>query len=217
MELLSDTIYGSFEEAVKRNPNKPALIYLGENYPYFLLKELVLQFAASLHCLGIGEDDRIILNLYNLPQTIIVWVALQRLGGIPILVAPVYTAEDLKYLARDSGAETIVCMDTNLSYVVEVLPETPLKRVIVTNMIDLVPWGKRLISKGFNRVPKGKIPLGKDFFSFIKLVKEGRPSSLPPFQKRGEDRIALMLYTAGTTGFPKGVPLSEKFFLIRAI
>jgi long-chain acyl-CoA synthetase len=181
MELLSDTIYGSFEEATKRNPNKPALIYLGESYSYSELKELVLQFAASLYQLGIGEDDRIILNLYNLPQTIIVWLALQRLGVIPILVAPVYTAEDLKYLARDSGAETIVCMDTNLSYVVEVLPGTPLKRVIVTNMIDLVPWWKRMISKGFNRVPKGKIPLGKDFLTF-----KGRPSLLSPsFSKEG--------------------------------
>ena len=217
MELLSDTIYGSFEEATKRNPKKPAIIHLGERYPYSELKELVLQFAASLHQLGIEENDRVILNLYNLPQTVIAWLALQRLGVIPILVAPVYTAEDIKYLARDSGAETIVCMDTNLSYVVEVLPETPLKRVIVTNMIDLVPLWKRLIGKGFDRVPKGKIPLGKDFFYFLKLLKGGRPSTLPPFQKRGEGRTALMLYTGGTTGFPKGVPLSEKFFLIRAV
>jgi long-chain acyl-CoA synthetase len=217
MELLADTIYGSFEEATNRNPKKPAVIHLGERYPYTELRELVLQFAASLHRLGIGEDDRVILNLYNLPQTVIAWLALQRLGLIPILVAPVYTAEDLRYLARDSGAETIVCMDTNLRYVVEVLPETPLKRVIVTNMIDLVPLWKRLIGKGFDRVPKGKIPLGKDVFSFIRLLKEGHPSSLPPFQKRGEDRTALMLYTGGTTGFPKGVPLSEKFFLIRAL
>ncbi len=217
MELLSDTIYGSFEEAAKRNPKKPAVVHLGERYPYSELKELVLQFAASLRQLGIGEDDRVILNLYNLPQTVIAWLALQRLSVIPILVAPVYTAEDLKYLATDSGAETIVCMDTNLRYVVEVLPETPLKRVIVTNMIDLVPWWKKLISRGFDRVPKGKIPSGKDFFSFVKLLEEGRPSFLPPFQKGTEDRTALMLYTGGTTGFPKGVPLSEKFFLIRAL
>jgi len=217
MELLADTLYGSFEEATRRNPHKPALIHLGEKYPYSELKELVLQLAASLHQLGIGEEDRVILNLYNLPQTVIAWFALQRLGGIPILVAPVYTAEDLKYLAIDSGAETIVCMDTNLRYVFEVLPETPLKRVIITNMIDLVPWWKKLISRGFDRVPKGKIPAGKDVFPFMKLLKEGRPDLLPPLQRGGKNRSALMLYTGGTTGFPKGVPISEKLFLIRAV
>jgi len=217
MQLLSDTIYGSFEEVAKRNPHKSALIHLGERFPYSQLKEMVLRFAASLHGLGIGEGDRVILNLYNLPQTVIAWLALQRLNAIPILVAPVYTSYDLKYLANDSGAETIVCMDTNVRYVLEILPETPLKRVVVTNMIDLVPRWKRLICKGFNRVPKGKIPLGKDFFSFSKLLDEGRPSSLPGFESKGRDRTAIILYTGGTTGFPKGVPLSEKLVLQRML
>lgn len=217
MELLSDTIFGSFEEVVKRNPHKPALIFLGEKYLYSELNEMVLMFAFSLHQLGIREGDRVVLNLYNLPQTMIAWMALRRLGVITILVAPVYTSYDLKYLTRDSGAETIVCMDTNLRYVLEVLPETPLKRVIVTNMIDLVPWWKRAISKGFNRVPKGKIPQGKDFYSFRKLLKDGRSASLPPFETKGEDKTALMLYTGGTTGFPKGVPISEQLFLRRAL
>jgi len=217
MELLADTIYGSFEEVAKKNPHKTALIHLGERFPYSQLNEMVLQLAASLHGIGIGEGDRMILNLYNLPQTMIAWLALQRIRAIPIMVAPVYTSYDLKYLASDSGAETILCMDTNLRYVVEVLPETPLKRVIVTNMIDLVPGWKRLICKGFNRVPKGKIPFGKNFFSFGKLLKGGRPSSLPNFQVKGADRTALILYTGGTTGFPKGVPISEKLFLKRAL
>lgn len=217
MQLLSDTLYGCFEEVAKRNSHKSALIHLGERFPYSQLKEMVLQFAASLHGLGIGEGDRVILNLYNLPQAVIAWLALQRLKAIPILVAPVYTSYDLKYMANDSGAETIVCMDTNLRYVLEILPETPLKRVVVTNMIDLVPRWKRLICKGFNRVPKGKIPSGKDFFSFSKLLSEGHPSALPDFESTGRDRTAIILYTGGTTGFPKGVPLSEKLVLQRTL
>ncbi len=217
MELLSDTLYGCFKEVSKRNPKKRALIFLGKKFSYSELEEIVLRFAASLHGLGIEEGDRVILNLYNLPQTVIAWLALQRIHAIPIMVAPVYTSYDLKYLANDSGAETILCMDTNLRYVVEVLPETPLKRVIVTNMIDLVPGWKRLICKGFNRVPKGKIPLGKDFFPFKKLLAEGDPSSLPSFSMQGGDRTALILYTGGTTGFPKGVPLSERLFQKRML
>lgn len=217
MELLADTIYGSFEEVAKGFPHKTSLIYLGEKYSYSQLNEMVLKFAASLHELGTGEKDRVILNLYNLPQTIISWLALQRLGALPILVAPVYTAYDLRYMANDSGAKTILCMDTNLSYVLEVLPETPLKTVIVTNMIDLVPWWKKIIGKGFDRIPKGKIPVGKDFFSFRKLLTDGRPSSLPQFEDHCGDHTAIMLYTGGTTGFPKGVPISTGLFLNRAL
>jgi long-chain acyl-CoA synthetase len=120
-------------------------------------------------------------------------------------------------MANDSGAETILCMDTNLSYVLEVLPETPLKNVIVTNVIDLVSWWKKIIGKGFDRIPKGKIPTGKDFFSFQKLLREGKPSSLPQFKDYSSGYPAIMLYTGGTTGFPKGVPISVGLFLNRAL
>jgi len=217
MELFANTIYGSFEEVTKRFPHNTGIIYLGERYNYSELNAMVLTFAASLHTLGIEEKDRVITNLYNLPQTLIAWLALQRLGAIPIPVAPVYTAYDLKYMANDSGAETILCMDTNLSYVLEVLPETPIKNVIVTNVIDLVPWWKKIIGKGFNRIPKGKIPKGKDFFSFQKLLREGKPSSLPQFKDYSSDYPAIMLYTGGTTGFPKGVPISVGLFLNRTL
>ena len=217
MELFADTIYGDFEEVAKRFPQNIAIIYLGENFSYSQLNEMVLKFAASLHKLGIEEEDRVVTNLYNLPQTLIAWLALQRLGAIPIPVAPVYTAYDLKYMSNDSGAKTILCMDTNLSYALEVLPETPLKNVIVTNVIDLVPWWKKIIGKGFDRIPKGKIPVGKEFFSFTKLLREGRPSSLPQFKAHGGDYTAIMLYTGGTTGFPKGVPISEGLFLNRTL
>jgi long-chain acyl-CoA synthetase len=217
MKLLSDTIYGCFDEVAKRFPHKTAIIYLGEKYTYSELNEMTLKFAASLNKLGIGEEDRVITNLYNLPQTLIAWLALQRLGAIPIPVAPVYTAYDLKYMANDSGASAILCMDTNLSYVLEVLPETPLKSVIVTNVIDLVPWWKKIIGRGFDRIPRGKIPAGKGFYSLAKLLKDGVPSSLPQFKDYSGYFPAIMLYTGGTTGFPKGVPISAGFFLHRAL
>jgi long-chain acyl-CoA synthetase len=217
MELFANTIYGSFEEVTQRFPHNTAIIYLGERYNYSKLNEMVCKFAASLHTLGIGEKDRVITNLYNLPQTLIAWLALQRLGAIPIPVAPVYTAYDLRYMANDSEAETILCMDTNLSYVLEILPETPIKNVIVTNVIDLVPWWKKIIGKGFNRIPKGKIPKGGDFFPFQKLLRGGKPSSLPQFKDYSGDYPAIMLYTGGTTGFPKGVPISVGLFLNRTL
>jgi long-chain acyl-CoA synthetase len=212
--LLADTTYQAFEEVVKRSPNKIALIYLGEEYTFTGVHEMVLKLAASLYEMGVEKEEKVIVYLYNLPQTLIAWLALQRLQAVPVLVAPVYTAYDIRYMANDVGAKVILCMDTNLSYVMDIFSEAPIRKIIVTNMVDLLPWWKNLVGRGFGRVPTGKIPTGKEFVSFRELLKTGNPTALPPFQGKAED-TAVMLYTGGTTGFPKGVPLSAGLFLYR--
>jgi long-chain acyl-CoA synthetase len=217
IQLPSDTIYGAFEETSRRHPDKTALIYLGERYSYASLRDMVLRFAASLLRLGVNEGDRVVLYLFNMPQTLIAWLALGRLGAVGVPVAPVYGSGDLKYLVNDSGAETIVSMDSNFNYVNEILPETNLKRVVITNMLDLVPLWKRVVARGFDRVPRGKFPSSSKVFSFRDLLKRGDVSRLPDFRLPGGERISLLLYTGGTTGFPKGVPLSEGLFLYRVL
>jgi len=217
IELLDESIYGCFEIVAKECPDKTALICMGEKFSYSQLSDMVLRFAHSLSQLGVKETNRVILYVYNLPQSIIAFLALQRLGAIPIPVAPVYTSYDLQYLSVDSGAETIICMDTNVNYVVEILPKTPLKTVITTSILDLLPRWKSLLLKGFDRAPSGNIPKGDAFFTFKRMLLEGQNDSLPDFRNLESNKISLMLYTGGTTGFPKGVPLSGKLYVRRAL
>jgi len=209
--LPSNTIYGCFEKTADQFHNKSALIYLGKKYSYAQLKEIIERFASSLQELGVKKYDKVILYLSNTPQWIIAWFGLLRLGAIPVPISPIYTPVDLKYMANDSGAETIICMDTNFGYVENSLPETSVKRVIVTMMVELLPLWKRLLGKAFNRVPEGKFSLGKNTYRFKDLLRERSSSSLLPYKSigiHGDDMIE-MLYTGGTTGFPKGVPFSN--------
>lgn len=215
--LRSDTLYSCFEETARLFPDKPALIYLGESYSFNVLNDLVLRLAASLTQIGITQGDRVILYLYNTPQMILSFLALRRIGAVAVPVAPVYASYDLRYLARDSGATGIVCMDSNFNYVNEIIRDTGLDKIIVTNMVDLIPWWKRLLARGFDRVPRGTFPSGKGIYRFTDLLKEGKISSLPPLRDSNPGEIAILLYTGGTTGFPKGVPLPEPLFLERAL
>ena len=212
MEMVTASIYEQFERVSRDFPEKPALIYLGKKYHYHQLHESTESLAANLHRMGVAKGDKAILYLPNCPQWVISWLSLLRIGAIVIPISPIYTPTDLKYMTNDSGAETVFCLDTNFGYVAQVLPETGLKRVIVTNLAELLPWWKWLIGRGFNKIPMGKFDPGGNIVDFKKLLKGGEISSLPPFKGEPEEMVE-MLYTGGTTGLPKGVPFTNILFL----
>ena len=209
--LSSGSIYEAFNNMVAIVPNKQALVYLGKKYTFSQLIDLIERFAASLSMLGIEKGSKAIIYLSNCPQWIIVWLSLLRIQSVPVPITPVYPSNDLKYIINDSGAETIFCMDTNFGYVAQVFPETGLKRAIVTNAVELLPWWKRLIGRAFSKIPEGKFTLGENIFTFGSLIKR-KTFPLPQFVE-GDKKIAEILYTGGTTGFPKGVPISNILFM----
>ncbi len=206
------SVYELFQKTCEEMPKKRALVFLGETYTFSDLKELSDRFAASLLKNGVKEGDRVVLYLPNCPQWVVSWLAIMRINAVVVPISPVYTPSDLKYMVNDSEAETIICADTNFGYVAQVLTETCLKRIIVTNVAQLLPWWKRMIGMGFDRIPKGKVGFGENVFDYKKLIKEGRTSFLPPFKRQGKE-IFEMLYTGGTTGVPKGVPYMDVTFI----
>jgi long-chain acyl-CoA synthetase len=212
MKIAVSSIYEQFEKVCRDFPEKPALIYLGKAYTFSQLKEATENLAANLHHLGVGKGDRAVLYLSNCPQWVMAWLALIRIGAVAVPISPIYTPIDLKYMANDSGAETVFCLDTNFGYVTQVLPETGIKRIIVTNLAEPLPWWKRLIGLGFNKIPSGKVGTGEHIFTFGRLLKRDSISSLPPLRVEDEEMFE-MLYTGGTTGLPKGVPFTNIIFL----
>ena len=214
----NNNIYAIFAEAAERHPDKTAVFYLGTRFSYRKLQNLSERFAAALNDKGVKAGQPVMMYIPNSIQWVVSWLGIQKLGAIAVPITPIYTPHDISYIANDSEVEAIICADTNFGYVTSVLPETGLKKVILSKMADLLPWWKRFFGFLFDIIPRGKISLDQNTFSFRKLLSRYHdPSSFVQGGKRDGDTIAEILYTGGTTKFPKGVPITHNLFLVSAL
>jgi len=205
MGIYDEPLMRSFERACEKYPDRAAIIYIGEKFSYRRLKELIDRFATALYDLGVRKNDKVMLYIPNCPQFLIGYFGAQQIGAIPVPVSPIYTPYEIKYLINDSGAETVLCQDTNFRYIREVFPETGLKRAIVTNYVDLLPWYKRMVGELFDKVPDGVVEQDENVYFFNSLIHKYPPRP-PKVDINPGEHLCYILYTGGTTGFPKGCP-----------
>jgi len=180
--------------------DKTALDFYGTPTSYWQLRQQVLRLANALGALGVGKGDRVGLHLPTCPQYVIGYHACLCLGAIVVNLNPMYTAEELERLIRDTGISVLITFDMVLPSVRPLAGKVDLAQVIVTRITDFI--------NGFAVSTPADLDLEKGWRHFSQLLDSGTRTSVPKVAIAPNDP-ALIQFTGGTTGVPKGAVLTH--------
>ena len=181
-------------------PDKAALNFYGTEITFWELRVLVMRFANALGSLGVQKGERVGIHLPNCPQYPIAYYAVLSLGAIVVNLNPMYTAEELKLMAKVTGLTTLITFDMVLPTVRALCKEVPIPRVIATKVTDYI--------KGMDVSTADSLDLEKGWHHFSTLIEGVQTFKRPRVQVNPEDP-ALVQFTGGTTGIPKGAVLTH--------
>ncbi len=213
-------------DSAAKHPNHTAIIFgaavgsrvMDAPLTYGQLDDLVNRFAASLQAMGVKKGDRVAIMLPNCPQFVIAAYAVWRIGGIVVCCNPLYMPREIEHLLNDSGTETMVVMSSLYERVKSVRAETPLKRVIVTNIKEYFPGLLKFLftlGKEKKEGHKADISGDADTYWFQDLVRSA--SKKPSPVEIAPEQVSTLIYTGGTTGVPKGAQLTHHNLVSNAI
>ena len=208
-EISTGPVHGLLADAAARFPDRPAIHCMGRGMSYAELADTVARAAAGLRRLGVGPGVKVGLCLPNLPYAVICYYAILRAGGTVVNYNPLYVERELEHQIGDSETEIMVTLDVKQIYpkVAAQLGRTCLKRIIVCSMEDALPTFQGLMFSLFQRSKLASIPDDEAHVRYAELISgedTGPPASVDP-----ANDIAVLQYTGGTTGVPKGAMLTH--------
>lgn len=200
------------EESFKKFADKPAFHCMGKTLNYSDMDLLSKKFASYLqNNLGLKKGDRVAIMSPNILQYPVALFGILRAGMVCVNVNPLYTARELEHQLKDSGSETIIIFENSASVLEEVIANTPVKNVLVTQIGDMLKFPKSLIVNFVIKHVKKMVPSWniKGATPFLKALDEGDESKYQKVEIDNEE-TAFLQYTGGTTGVSKGAELTHK-------
>lgn len=210
VEIPSHTLHESLAMAAKKYPDHTAIIFFDRKMTYRQLDDAATRFAAALQGLGVKQGDRVMVFLPNTPQFVIAFYGILRAGGIVVPTNPQYVPREVAYQATDSGAETVVGMTLFWKTIKEARGQTPLKRVILTNIKDYFPPHLKFLftlAKEKKEGHRAEVRGESGVYDFQTLLRNA--GTFTPVDVAQGD-VAVLGYTGGTTGVPKGAMLTHR-------
>lgn len=211
MELTPQSLPAMFAATTRRNPDAPLVHFMGRTYSYGELHDNAQRFALALAAHGIKPGDRVGLFLPNVPIYVAAYYGAMMAGATVVNFSPLYSVEELAQQVADSGTRMLVTVDVPELYgtAAKVLDGSRLEMLVVGELAAMLPTFKKYALKLLGRSKIASVTYSDSVLGWgamLAAADDARLDSLPQVQP-GD--LALLQYTGGTTGAPKGAMLSH--------
>lgn len=205
-------LYSLLKEAADEFPDNVSVHFQGKELTFKEVYESATKFASYLKSIGLNKGERVAVMLPNCPQGVISFFGILMAGGVVVQTNPTYTERELEHQMKDSGAKIIIALDILFPRVTAAASRTEIEHIIVTGIKDYLPFPKNLIYPFIQKKEYGivvKVEHAGNHHLFTEIMKRKKEKEVAePIDV--ENDLALLQYTGGTTGFPKGVMLTHK-------
>ncbi len=213
-KLFETNTIDLYKKTLEKNASVTAYLFMGVPFTFAEFDRLSNRFANMLIANGLKKGDVVGINLPNIPAYPIAWLGTLKAGCVVTGVSPLLSADEMEHQLRDSKAKALVTLDVLYAFrAVAIAPKLPdLKVIVAGGVVDFLPKVKQFLAKRLKKVPTAPVvPIeGKTVYSVTDVIKKGAFSDAAPNVTIGPDDTAMLMYTGGTTGVPKGAILTHR-------
>lgn len=206
------TMVGYFLEAVARYPENIAIEYYGRTYTYRAFYEMIRDTAKSLKSQGVKEGDTIAICMPNTPEALLMFYAANMVGALVSLIHPLSAEKEIQNYINGSGATFLLSLDLVYDKVHNIVDNTCIKKIVIASAGDSLKTIKKFLYKFKNRGTVPKIELTDDIMTWNEFINYGYDYQGEIACLKGANDPAVILYSGGTSGDPKGILLTNMNF-----